>query len=121
MKRTPTATEKAFYKFDDDAFDFELVDRASATVYTSLGRARRNANDILSMSDYHRINILDADTLAEIDSLDYYNDYEDENDYPGYFDEGYDTKDLKESVKRIGTTGKMKLYEEFKLYETMWN
>jgi hypothetical protein len=85
-KYNPTISDIAFYQFDSGLFDFKLVDLASATVENSLGDARFTANNILSMSDLHRIYILDADTLAEVDSLDYYNDYEDENDYPGYFD-----------------------------------
>jgi hypothetical protein len=119
-KYNPTATEKVFYQVDMDNFDFTLVDLSAATVEASLGRARFNANNILSMSDLHRIYILDANTLAEVDSLDYYNDYEDENDYPGYFDESCDAKSstkenkLKESYTRT-------FAQEFKQYENLWN
>lgn len=119
-KYNPTAIEKVFYQVDMDNFDFTLVDLAAATVETSLGGARFNANNILSMSDLHRIYILDANTLAEVDSLDYYNDYEDENDYPGYFDESCDAKASTKENKLKESYAKT-FAQEFKLYENLWN
>jgi hypothetical protein len=85
-KYNPSNTDKAFYMFNDYNHDFNLVDFRSANIYSKLGDARFYANNILSMSDLHRIYILDANTLTEVDSLDYYEDYEDETRYPGYFD-----------------------------------
>jgi hypothetical protein len=84
-KNKPTKNDEVFYDINDD-LTFDIVKLAYATKYNSLGDARFYANSILSMSDYHRINIFNADTLEEVDSLDYYVDYENEDDYPGYFD-----------------------------------
>ena len=84
-KANPTANDKVFYLYNNNRHDFNLVDKTFASLYTKLGDARFYANAILSESDLHRIYILDAATLTEVDSLDYYEDYEDGNDHPDYF------------------------------------
>ncbi len=90
-KEKPAVEEDAFYQVDLENYSFDVASLADATVFRSLGDARFSANQALSMSTLHRIYILDAATLEYVDSLDYYVDYEDEEDYPGYFDEAYKT------------------------------
>lgn len=110
-KPVVTADDKEFFDFDLEEFYFSKTDLAGASVYRSIGDARFYANNILSMSDMHRIYVLDAETLKELDSLDYYVDYEDEEAYPNYFDEGCAEKTeddkpvLTESYRRIVSRG----------------
>jgi hypothetical protein len=90
-KANPSANEQMFYHHVGDEYSMHyktvcLKYLTKDDYYKSLGDARFIANIILSMSDLHRIYILDANTLVEVDSLDYYVDYEDEKAFPGYFD-----------------------------------
>ncbi len=118
----PAPTDNVFYWFDDEIYsDYvvqTLADFDEHDFETTLGDARFVANTILSMSDLHRLYILDADTLEEVDSLDYYVDYEDEDIYPGYFEESVEkplteannnkalTKMLTETYRRTVSRGK---------------
>lgn len=117
----PDIDKPEFYSFDFENCTYKVVkltDLAADDYHKSLGDARFVANAILSMSDLHRIYILDADTMTEVDSLDYYVDYEDEDEYPGYFDESCKAKnivhkeELQESYRRTVNRGASLLENE---------
>lgn len=112
------AKEAAIREAEDEYYN-DNSEYIHESLEDNMARMRRQIRDEIAQLKAEKVT--DTNTLTEVDSLDYYNDYEDANDYSGYFDEDYNTKGLKESIKHTGVISKMKLSEEFKLFENMWD